>query len=151
MRDHTPSAKAKRVYFILGLGPSKKHFSRYELFSLYYLLPLLFRPSFGRGGPLLLGRHGRLAHARLGLGYLRGLCRRSTLAPGERCVCGPVAQALKDRLLLCGQGVDEDVCPGAPPGCALLNSEMTSVVSARESLSSRTSQEALTWRGGRTG
>ena len=91
------------------------------------------------------------AHARLGLGYLRGLCRRSALAPGERCVCGPVAQALKDRLLLCGQGVDEDVCPGAPPGCALLNSEMTSVVSARESLSSRTSQEALTWRGGRTG
>ena len=75
--------------------------------------------------------------------------RRESAASAE--VCGPVAQALKDRLLLCGQGVDEDVCPGAPPGCALLNSEMTSVVSARESLSSRTSQEALTWRGGRTG
>ena len=102
MRDHTPSAKAKRVYFILGLGPSKKHYSRYELFSLYYRLPLIFRPSFRRGGPLLLGRHGRLAHARLGLCYLRGLRRRSALAPGERRVCGPVAQALEDRLVRVG-------------------------------------------------
>ena len=101
-RAHSPSAKSKRAYFILGLGPSKKRYSGYELFSLYYRLPLIFRPSFGRGGPLLLGRHGRLAHARLSLCYLLGLRRRSALAPGERRVCGPVAQALEDRLVRVG-------------------------------------------------
>ena len=63
------------------------------------LLHSVLRPSVRRrGGPLLLRRHGRLSHARLGVGVLPGVRCRSTLTAGERRVCGAVAQALEDRL-----------------------------------------------------